>query len=622
MAKQLYTNNAETVLNGSLSSASTTITLSAGSGSAFPSVTSSDYFVGTIYELNGSGLEINHEIVKVTARVADSLTVVRAFDNTTARKYPDNTTNNPSQVVYFSLRWTAYAAGNALSSDDNLASISSASTARTNLGLGSISTQNAGSVAITGGSITGITDLAVADGGTGASTASGARTNLGAAISGANNDITSLTAIIGGVGTPDYIDFDTAATTTGAVGRLRWDDTNGTAQLGLKGGNVNLQIGQEIVALVRNAETTTLLDGEVVYLSGVSGNKATVKRASNASELLSSKTFGMVTEPILAGQTGFVTRQGVVNGLNTSAFNAGDFVWLGATAGSLANTRPNPPAHAVLVGIVEKASVGGGSIYVNISNGWELDELHNVYITGAGDDDSLFYDSATGLWTNRTPANARIALGGTTVGLNLFTLVNPSAITFPRFNADNTVSTLTASDFRTAIGAGTGSGTVTSVAALTLGTTGTDLSSTVATGTTTPVITLNVPTASSTNRGALSSTDWSTFNSKAGLADDQTWTGSQRGTVTTDNDGSFDMNASNNFKCTPTGTFTLTFTNITAGQSGYVYLVNTGGYAITKASSVLGGATLLTTISTAGKYLLSYFTDGTDVIITSSQAVS
>ena len=59
-----------------------------------------------------------------------------------------------------------------------------------------------------------------------------------------------------------------------------------------------------------------------------------------------------------------------------------------------------------------------------------------------------------------------------------------------------------------------GSGTVTSVAALTLGTTGTDLSSTVATGTTTPVITLQVPTASASNRGALSSTDWSTFNGK------------------------------------------------------------------------------------------------------------
>lgn len=106
--------------------------------------------------------------------------------------------------------------------------------------------------------------------------------------------------------------------------------------------------------------------------------------------------------------------------------------------------------------------------------------------------------------------------GTTTVGSNLATLTNPTAITFLRVNADNTVSALDAATFRTAIGAGTSSttGTVTSVSALTLGTTGTDVSSTVATGTTTPVITLNIPTASATNRGALSSADWSTFNGK------------------------------------------------------------------------------------------------------------
>jgi hypothetical protein len=64
-----------------------------------------------------------------------------------------------------------------------------------------------------------------------------------------------------------------------------------------------------------------------------------------------------------------------------------------------------------------------------------------------------------------TAATALTNLGGTTVGINFFDLANPSAITFPRINADNTVDALSAANFRTAIGAGTGSGSVTSVAA-------------------------------------------------------------------------------------------------------------------------------------------------------------
>jgi hypothetical protein len=63
-----------------------------------------------------------------------------------------------------------------------------------------------------------------------------------------------------------------------------------------------------------------------------------------------------------------------------------------------------------------------------------------------------------------TAATARTALGATTVGANLFTLANPSAVTYTRINADNSVSTLDAATFRTAIGAGTGNGSVTSVA--------------------------------------------------------------------------------------------------------------------------------------------------------------
>lgn len=103
---------------------------------------------------------------------------------------------------------------------------------------------------------------------------------------------------------------------------------------------------------------------------------------------------------------------------------------------------------------------------------------------------------------------------------------------------------------------------------------------------------------------------------------DQTWTGAQRGTITTDNDLSFDQAASNNFSCTPTGTGALTFTNHTAGQSGFVLLSNTSGYAITAAATTKINSTDLTAISTAGVYLLSYFDNGTNAYVVVSRSFS
>jgi hypothetical protein len=97
---------------------------------------------------------------------------------------------------------------------------------------------------------------------------------------------------------------------------------------------------------------------------------------------------------------------------------------------------------------------------------------------------------------------------------------------------------------------------------------------------------------------------------------------SVRGTVTTDNDGSFDMDVTNNFKCTPTGNFTLTFTNITAGQSGFILLVNTSGYTVSAHANTKVSTTALATISAAGTYLLSYFSDGTNVYVVNSGALA
>lgn len=102
----------------------------------------------------------------------------------------------------------------------------------------------------------------------------------------------------------------------------------------------------------------------------------------------------------------------------------------------------------------------------------------------------------------------------------------------------------------------------------------------------------------------------------------QTFTASQRGTVTTDNDGSFSMTATNNFKCTPTGNFTLTFTNITAGQSGNIWLDNSGGYTVSAHSAVYINADTLAALSTAGVYWLSYYSpDGTNVAVAATGAI-
>jgi len=123
-------------------------------------------------------------------------------------------------------------------------------------------------------------------------------------------------------------------------------------------------------------------------------------------------------------------------------------------------------------------------------------------------------------------------------------------------------------------------GTVTSVAALTIGTSGTDLSSSVANSTTTPVITLNVPTASATNRGALSSADWTTFNNKqSALTNPVTGTGTTNylpkftGTSTIGNS----IIQDNGSTATVNGRFNIYGSGTTSSTYGLVVDPNGGG---------------------------------------------
>ena len=98
-----------------------------------------------------------------------------------------------------------------------------------------------------------------------------------------------------------------------------------------------------------------------------------------------------------------------------------------------------------------------------------------------------------------------------------------------------------------------------------------------------------------------------TVTGDVAVGDDVTVAGRASGHVTTDNDGSFDLAVGNDFQCTPSGNFTLTFTNAAAGQSGNILLINSGGHTVSAHADVAINATALTALTTAGTYHLAYY---------------
>ncbi len=307
----------------------------------------------------------------------------------------------------------------------------------------------------------------------------------------------------------DYLQLNispSAVPTT--AGTMSWNNTDGTMDIILKGGNVTLQVGEENVTRVVNKSGIDLLEANYqvvrarkVAEGGAQGQRIAVVLAQGNSENSSTEVLGLVTETILANQEGFITCFGEVKEINTTGslqgetWVDGDILYLSNTvAGALTNVRPVAPNHSVIVGYVTYAHAVHGKIYMAIDTGYELGELHNVYAPSPTANQSIYWNVANSRYQlntiggilGYTPADAAttLTINGTTYDLS----------------ANRTWNV----------------GTVTSVAALTLGTSGSDLSSTVANGSTTPVITLNVPTASAANRGALSAADWSTFNTKVG----------------------------------------------------------------------------------------------------------
>jgi hypothetical protein len=169
----------------------------------------------------------------------------------------------------------------------------------------------------------------------------------------------------------------------------------------------NVDKAETVQIIVRNSTGATLTKGQIVYLSGATGNRPNAVLSKADAESTSSKTIGWVTANISNNSDGFVAVSGSAHDLDTSAFTAGDALWLSpSVAGGITATMPTQPNHSVFIGYCARSHPNQGRIVFKIQNGYELNELHNILITSVANNEGLFYEAASGLWKNKTISTA------------------------------------------------------------------------------------------------------------------------------------------------------------------------------------------------------------------------
>lgn len=225
------------------------------------------------------------------------------------------------------------------------------------------------------------------------------------------------------LGTIQLLQLDaTASFSPVSVGQTGWNDTEGSLETLMKGGNVRAVSGQQVYQRVYNDDITALAKGEAVYVSGAQGNRVAVKRAQANADATSATILGVAAEAISSGQTGFVITSGILKELNTDALSVGPVYLSPSVAGGLTSTKPQAPEHLVLLGYVAKVNNGSGEILIHPQNGYELDELHDVQITGTPAAGSLLIrHAADGVWKNALLQGSNITVtnadGSVTVGI-------------------------------------------------------------------------------------------------------------------------------------------------------------------------------------------------------------
>jgi hypothetical protein len=161
---------------------------------------------------------------------------------------------------------------------------------------------------------------------------------------------------------------------------------------------------------VKNSSGASMTKGQAVYVNGADGTNVTIQLATATSEVGSSKTIGLLAQDLANNAFGYVIENGFLGTIDTSAATAGSSVWLGDTPGSrVYNAPPAEPSHSVFLGVVARSNLNNGEILVQVQNGYELDELHNVSAASPSDGDIIQYKTSSSLWTKSSIASAGIA---------------------------------------------------------------------------------------------------------------------------------------------------------------------------------------------------------------------
>lgn len=271
----------------------------------------------------------------------------------------------------------------------------------------------------TTGAVTLAGTLVVANGGTGATTAAGARANLSAAVLGANNDITSMTGLTGGISSPDFIQFDTAATVTDATGRLYYSADNMFQTLMFQmNGSVVQPVGEAMYYRVKLSAPAT--KGQVLMFTGTLGASGGLQAApaTGLQPDQSNYILGLAAETGTTNDWITVFEFGEIKGIDTTggaeAWTQGQVLYYNpSVAGGLTKTKPDTPNAIAVVAAVVNVGVSNGILFVRPTYGTVLGGTDgNVQFGSLAGGDVIVYDSGDSRWENR--AQSTLAVGTAT----------------------------------------------------------------------------------------------------------------------------------------------------------------------------------------------------------------